>query len=699
MKKAISSALVVLMVLMHCLCCLSASNPRGDVDGDGEATPRDARLAMRQALDLERLDAGMLAAADVTGDGLVTAEDARAILRISLQLPFFEDAETRAVENMLAAMSTKEKIEQMIMTDVRYFDGKGVETLNGSLTAFLQNHAFAGVIFFAQNTANAEKTLRLANAVQAANAKAGRTQLFVATDQEGGKVARLGTGTGTPGNMALGAIGSEEAAREAAGIIGEELFAAGINADFAPVLDLNNNPSNPVIGVRSFSDSPALAAKLGAAYVKGLQDRGVIATLKHFPGHGDTGTDSHTGLPRIEKNYAQLKENELVPFAAAIEEGAEMIMTAHIQFPSIEKETYVSKKTGEAIELPATLSKTIITDVLRGDMGFEGVVITDAMVMDAIAEHFDPTDAAVLAIGAGADILLMPVSPHSDEEIAQFDAYIDNLAALAEKGAVSLKNVNDAVRRILRLKYRKGLFTEYAVPDLEARVAAVNACWGSEAHRETEWALAKRAVTLVKNDDHTLPLQAEGKKLVFLAADPDEVLSIQYGAERLRDEGKLPASAEILYGCYTSAPLETVLSEIENADCVIAVSELYRASALDPRTDDGKTNADLDAVIDAVHAGNGKFVLVSANLPYDTARFRAADAILVCWSDKGMSEDPRVRGGDVTQYGPNIPAAVYLALSPDEGPTGNLPVNVPKLTAEYTYGTEILYPFGFGMRY
>ena len=349
-----------------------------------------------------------------------------------------------------------------------------------------------------------------------------------------------------------------------------------------------------------------------------------MTAAKHFPGHGDTGTDSHTGLPRIEKTYEELKANELIPFAAAIAEGAEMIMTAHIQFPFIEKETYVSKKTGEPIELPATLSRTMLTDVLRGDMGFEGVVITDAMNMSAIAEHFDPLDAAVLAINAGVDILLMPVAPDSDEGIAKFDAYSDGLAALAENGRASMDRVNESVRRILRLKYEKGLFATYDGTGLEERVAAAKDCWGSDAHHETEWSLAKRAVTLVKNDGGVLPVRAAGKKLVFLAAYPNEVLSLRYGVERLKEEGKLPAEAEILFDCYGEAPMNVILAEIENADCVIAISELYRAAALDPRADSGKTNAALDRVIEAVHEGGGKFVLLSANLPYDAARFQSA---------------------------------------------------------------------------
>ena len=699
MKKALSVCIAVLLLLTQGIVAYSVPDLKGDVDGDKAVTSADARLALRQAVELEDLTPRQIAAADMSGSGRVKPADARTILRISVKLTSYGEEEAQAVEAKLSAMTTKEKIEQMIMPEVRWFDGKPVEELGEAQVAFLGRHAFAGVIFFAQNTVGAEQTARLSDAVQKANAKEGRTQLLIAADQEGGKITRLATGTQTPGNMALGAIGDPAAARQAAGIIGAELSALGINTDFAPVMDVNNNPANPVIGVRSFSDVPELAARMGAAYINGLQDRGVCAALKHFPGHGDTGTDSHTGLPRIEKTIDQLKANELIPFAAGVAEGAEMIMTAHIQYPAIEPATYVSKKTGEAIELPATLSKTMITDVLRRDMGYQGVVITDAMNMSAIAEHFDPLDAAVLAINAGVDILLEPVAPDSAEGIARFDAYIDDLTTLAENGTVSIETVDAAVRRILRLKFEKGLFEPYEAPDLEEAVRFAKETVGCDAHHEAEWALARRAVTLVKNDGAALPVQAAGKKLVFLAAYPNEVLSMQYGAARLRDEGKLPADAELLFDCYSATPIETVLEEIADADCVIAISELYRAGALDPRTAAGATNANLDRMIETVHANGGRFVLISANLPYDVARFQAADAILVCWSDKGMSEDPRVKGGDVTQYGPNIPAAVYLALSPEEGPQGTLPVSIPKLTSEYTYSGEILYPFGYGLQY
>ena len=692
-------SLVLLLQIGSPLYVLAETVPKGDIDGIDGVTAADARLALRQAVGLETFSPRQLAAARVTGSKTVTAADARAILRIAVGLDSFESEREKAVNALLSSMTTEEKLAQMIMPAVRYFGGKPVTALNASLSAMLGKHAFAGVILFAQSLQSAGQTARLTDALQRANAKSGRTQLLICTDQEGGKITRLGTGTQTPGNMALGAIGDPQAAREAAGIIGAELAAIGVNVNFGPVVDVNSEPANPVIGVRSFSDRPALAAAMGRGYVRGLQDQGIVSALKHFPGHGDTGTDSHTGLPTINKDLNELTYTDLVPFAAAIDEGAQMVMTAHIQFPKIETKTAVSKSTGARISLPATLSKTMITDVLRGRMGFEGVVITDAMGMDAIADHFSVLEASKLAINAGVDILLMPVDVGSDAGIAAQETYLKNLASMAQRGEISMDAVNAAVRRILRLKYDNGLFSAYENKQPEAYIANAERTLGCSAHHEKEWALAKRTVTLVKNANATLPVKAAGKSILLLAANSAEVLSLQYGAERLRDEGKLPANAVIKTDCYASASRERILSEIRAADVVIAVSELYRASALDPRTDAGKTGKYIDEMIRTAHDAGRKFVLLSAYLPYDAARFQAADAILICWSDKGMSEDPRSQDDELTQYGPNIPAAVYLALSPDESPTGKLPLDLPALTSGYTYSSKILYPFGYGLEY
>lgn len=619
-------------------------------------------------------------------------------------VPAASAAEDRA-SAMLKTMTTEEKVSQMILPAFRWWnDAEGkrqnLTELNDELAALLTRHGFAGVILFAQNAAETEATVRLVDAMQSANAKGeNRAQLFLAIDQEGGSVTRLGQGTAFPGNMALGAADDTDVTKAAARTIGAELGAIGFHFDFAPVVDVNNNPANPVIGTRSFSDDPRLVAKHGAAFVEALAENGTISALKHFPGHGDTGTDSHTGLPRIEKTCDELKANELIPFQACIDAGAEAVMTAHIQYPAIEKETYVSKESGEEINLPATLSKTILTGILRGDMGFDGVILTDAMDMDAISKNFDPMDAARLAIEAGVDILLMPVDPGAivdAEGVAKLDQYVAGLAALVDDGTIPMARIDESVMRILTLKEKHGLLNAYDGASLEARVANALAVVGSKEHHALEWEAAKKAVTLVKNDG-VLPLTKENQKIAVLTAYDNEVLSMEYAVARLKDEGKLAAGTEVTVTSIQKKTLEDCLPLIAGMDHVIAVSEVGSLAAMDPAGTKGAYSALLDALMEQTRQNGGTFTVLSASLPYDAARYTKADAFVITWNARGMSEDPRVTDGPVKQFGASMPAALYLMLSPDAVFDGRLPVNIPAMGEDYRYTDAVLYPRGFGL--
>ena len=609
-------------------------------------------------------------------------------------------------QEMLAGMTTEEKVSQMIMPAFRYYtDSEGklqpMEEIMPLVEASLKKHGYAGVALFAQSASDTKKNVRLLDAMQKANASVeGRSQLLFSLDQEGGYVTRLGQGTQMPGNMAMGAAGDLSATSSEATIIGRELQAIGYNYDFAPVVDVNNNPANPVIGVRSFSDDPQTVADHGVAYMKGLQETGIISSLKHFPGHGDTDIDSHTGLPSISKTYEALKACELLPFQACIDAGAEIVMTAHIQYPNIEKETYTSKLTGEEVTLPATLSETILTDILRGDMGFDGVVITDALEMDAIAKHFDRLDAARLAIEAGVDILLMPTDTATEEGIRDLEQYISDVTKLVEDGTISQDKVDAAVLRILTLKEKHGLLEAYDGSDLEERVENAASFVGSPANHEVEWEITKKAITLVKNDNNVLPLTKEGQKVAVLTANDNETLTVDYAVGKLREEGKLAKDATISIHSIQSMTFEEVKPLLEGQDHVVVVSRVTQAAALDPAQSAGAYSALVDQIIETVHADGGTVTVLSAQLPYDVARYQAADAILVAWSSKGMSEDPRKpANGAVKQYGPNIAAALYLALSPDESPAGKLPLNIPALDEAYQYSDRILYARGYGLTY
>ncbi len=578
-------------------------------------------------------------------------------------------AEQSKAEQVLTSMTTEEKITQMIMPAFRWkTDSEGNKTnvteITDDIAATLKKHPYAGVILFAQNTATNAGTTRLVDALQKANAAGGdRPQLIISTDQEGGNVTRLTQGTMMPGNMALGAINDVSVTKEVATMMGKELTAIGINADFAPDVDVNSNPANPVIGVRSFSDDAQTVANHGSAFVEALNSTGVISTLKHFPGHGDTDTDK-------------------------------MIMTAHIVYPQIETGTYISKLTGEKINIPATLSETIITGILRGDMGYDGVVTTDAMDMDAIAKHFDKYDAAKFAIEAGVDILLMPVEMQSTEDFAEMDTYITTLAQMANNGEIKMEKVNAAVLRILRLKENNGLFNTYDGSDIKSRVQNAVDTVGTKVSHDREWEITKKAMTLVKNENKTLPFSTANQKTVVLVPYDDETIPMDYAVRKLTEDGKLPDGAVVEAVSYYHKTLDDVLPMIEGADNVVFMSEVYNAKGL---KDDIAAMA--DTLADTIHEKGGKFVVMSVSLPYDAARFQKADAIMIAYLARSMPADPGDKVKEMQQYGPNMPAALYVMFSEDDAPTAKLPINIPQLDEKYYFTESVLYARGFGLTY
>lgn len=273
------------------------------------------------------------------------------------------DPATASVEEIMTAMSLDDKISQMIIPAFRTWNGNPVTDLSEApeLAEALKKHQYGGVMLYGVNISSTEQITKLVSDLQVNNAANENVSVnipyLMPLDQEGGRVTRLATGTRLTGNMAIGATGADAVANAitTGNIIGEELAAIGFNTDFAPVIDVNNNPSNPVIGVRSFSDDPVKVAELGVSFKDGLAMSNIAATFKHFPGHGDTNVDSHIGTPSMNKTYDELQATEFVPFKTAIENEADIIMTAHITYPLIDDEqTFADGTTGF---YPATMSK------------------------------------------------------------------------------------------------------------------------------------------------------------------------------------------------------------------------------------------------------------------------------------------------------------------------------------------------------
>ena len=502
-------------------------------------------------------------------------------LLLQLMMPLIKvKAVVLSKEDFLSTMTTEEKVAQMLMPAFSTYDGVKVTTLNEQLENLIANHGFAGVILFAQNNNSTEQTLKLIDSMQKANIKNDdRPQLLISVDQEGAGVTRLADGTQGPGNMALGATGDSQNAYDIGEIIGTELKSIGYNVDFAPVVDVNSNPSNPIIGIRSFSDDASLVAEFGSEFMKGLKEQNIITSLKHFPGHGDTSTDSHTGLPRIEKTYDELKQNELIPFQKCIVDGTEMIMTAHIQYPKIETDTYTSIKDGTEIEIPATLSKKIITDILRNDLGYNGVVVTDAMNMQAISNHFNKLDSARLAINAGVDIILMPVNVLNAEGIANLESYIMDVADMVDNDEKLMENVNKAVLRILTLKENNGLLATYDASNLDTKIENAKNIVGSKENHDKEWEICKKSITLVKNDIGMLPIK-NSEKTVILVPYANEVLAGEYAIQKLKEDEIIPNDMDISVFLIRNKELSEITDTIKDAKNVILITEEYSEAGL-----------------------------------------------------------------------------------------------------------------------
>jgi beta-N-acetylhexosaminidase len=552
------------------------------------------------------------------------------------------------LQRMVDRMSLEEKVGQMFMTyaygtradqaDPRNRAEYGVD----SFEQLIERYHLGGLIYFvwSDNVKDPRQIAGLSNGIQrAATTSGARVPALIATDQEQGLVARIGEpATQFPGNMALGAARDPALARTAAAITGEELRAMGVNQNFAPVADVNVNPENPVIGVRSFSSNPDLVSALTEAQVRGYEGERVAATAKHFPGHGDTNEDSHTGLPVIDHTREELDTIDLPPFARAIGAGIESIMTAHIVVPALDD-------SGR----PATLSRPILTDLLRGEMGFDGVIVTDALDMQGVREMFGDARVPVEAIKAGADLMLMP--PDLDL------AYRSVLEAV-RSGEISEGRIDRSVYRILRLKERLGLFEQPLVN--EGDVAEVV---GSRRHLEVADQVTDRTITLVENEAGTLPLEPGGGQSA-LVTGWGVTTTATVGSE-VRSRGLATEVVET-----GAAPSDARIAEAraaaERNDLVIALTNNASGSPAQQ-----KLIAELVAT--------GKPVIVAAvRNPYDIAHLSTVDTYLATYSYTRVSLRALVR----TLFG-------------EVDPTGRLPVDIP---AAGDPGT-VPYPFGHGLGY
>ncbi|NEA15716.1 glycoside hydrolase family 3 protein [Streptomyces halstedii] len=566
------------------------------------------------------------------------------------------------LKRLIARMSLEEKVGQLFVMRVyghsatapdqvdidANLDEIGVRTAAELIARF---HV-GGIIYFtwAHNTRDPHQIADLSNGIQrAALAQPTPLPLLISTDQEHGIVCRVGEpATLMPGAMALGAGGSRSDARTAARIAGAELAALGINQNYAPDADVNVNPANPVIGVRSFGSDPQSVAGLVAAQVKGYQSAQVASTAKHFPGHGDTSTDSHTGLPSIQHTREQWAELDAPPFRAAVAAGIDSIMTAHIVVPALDPS-----------EDPATLSRPILTGILREELGYDGVVVTDSLGMEGVRTKYGDERVPVLALQAGVDQLLNP----PDLSVAW-----NAVLAAVKSGEISEARIEESILRILRLKSKLGLFRD---PYVTRR--GVDRTVGVKEHLAAADRIAERTTTLLAHTGALLPLSRRTHRNVLVV-----------GADPASPSGTTGPPTTTLAGAFeelgfraTALPTGTAPSP---ATIEAAVAAAAGKDAVVVGTYGVTATSSQRTLVAALAATGVPVICLAIRNPYDIAHLTgtgyAASLATYSWTDVELRAAVRVIAGRAR-------------------PKGRLPVPVRRADAP----EQTLYPVGYGLSY
>ncbi|AMX01875.1 glycoside hydrolase family 3 protein [Microbulbifer thermotolerans] len=593
-------------------------------------------------------------------------------------------------------LTLREKIAQKIMLDIRYFcadkrteeDGEcrePVTELPKELRRLIADTGLGGVILFADNLERSAQIVRLNHSLQEAAAKSRPgIPLLIAVDQEGGRVNRLPRAEfpAFAGNMAIGATYAQHGdtyARTTAAAMGRQLKLLGFNVNFAPALDVNSNPDNPVINVRSYSENPQVVADLGAASVSAFQGEKIAAAVKHFPGHGDTAVDSHTGLPTVERTEAQARALDLLPFAQVIKRAAPaLVMTAHIQYPALDN-SQLQTLSGETIPVPATLSRAILTDLLRGEFGYRGVVVTDALDMGGISNYFSPEDAVVHTFAAGADIALMPIKIRNPQQLKDLSALIDRVAAAVERGALSSEEMDLSVERIYALKER------YVDPEWIARSPRENihlAVQGVSDPTDVELAETLAAAAL----SPIYPAAPEALPIVDTSTARIQVIA---PSQEVGEAFKL-ALAKVSESDVEVLTPRNALSVLQNdpADVLLVASIAPQENAVErggvddlgrlrqPPLAIGERYRIYHDSLRLARQRGSKTVFISMRSPYEAARFQdVADLQIASYDYKGYID----KNGEL--HGP-VYTALARALTSRQLPPGVLPVTVPDNTRQ-----------------
>jgi beta-N-acetylhexosaminidase len=517
------------------------------------------------------------------------------------------------IDAMLHDMSVEEKVGQLFLLA---FAGNRLDEAR-----VLMEEQLVGAAYISNdNIPTPAAAFELSSELQSfANQTRLKIPLLLGVDQEGTWSVMSDGSTMGPGNMALGATHNPEVVYQMYEVLGKELMAVGLNVLLAPCVDCNSNPSNSIIGMRSFGEFPEHVAAMSVAAIKGAIAGGVIPTVKHFPGHGDTTLDSHRGLPSVARNRTELERIDLAPFKAGIEAGVQIVMTSHILFPALDTKN------------PATLSHTILQTVLREELGFEGVIISDSMNMHSMKKNYHPHHAAIQAINAGVDLLML-AEEHYDHDaeryLQQQQALIGAVINAVRTGSIAMSRVDQAVRRVLRLKAQ----VENKPTVSQAQALAVV---GSAAHRQVELNAALKAITILKDEAQRLPLAADTAVVIVntTARSSYSALGNTRGIGPNQRKPAFDTFAEAMQGKrdkLTILSAEEVLGNSaaipENA-LVVAVTENYVL----PGMDFDQTTQQTIIELLLKHVGN-RLIVAALRDPYELRDFPYIPAYICAFS-------------------------------------------------------------------
>ncbi|WP_372625507.1 glycoside hydrolase family 3 N-terminal domain-containing protein [Arsukibacterium sp.] len=600
-----------------------------------------------------------------------------------------------------AALATTATVRQMLgqklMLDLRYYcvepvaPGKcrtPLTSLPSELAQLISQYDIGGVILFAENLEHNEQIITLNRQLQQAAARSAlKHPLFISIDQEGGRVARLPRqhSSAFSGNMAIGATYPKHGnhfAELTGSVIADELLALGINVNFAPTVDVNVNPDNPVINVRAFAEDPAMVAELGGAMTAAMQQRGVIAALKHFPGHGDTHIDSHLGLPRVAHSRQQIDQVDLLPFAKIINQhNPGMIMTAHIQYPALDSSTFTAKD-GQQMIKPATLSRAILHDLLRQQLDYQGLIVTDALDMAGISHFFSPHDAVIATFAAGADIALMPVKLQSPAELADLAALLNALEQAVLTGQLDRAELDTSYQRIIGFKQQYPLLPAGSA---KMQLLRANKILGSPAHRQAELALAQAAVTRISvagmAEKAVMP-SLSGKQVLLIMPDSNKAAALSLALQQQSPHPLTISSLSLLQQDLTKAADLLKQADVVISGFITPMPSLAEIGGMDDVSALGPLAAryqrqqqDFLDFLRQVKQQQKPHVYISLRAPYDASTYGPyADLALASYAYN--SEDKAIAAGE--------PGATYTALARvllgQVKPTGVLPVTVQPIS-------------------